>query len=307
MATIRHVESGRIAVLEEHHSIGRAANSALRIGDERRYVSLHHALLYWTGTQWEFKDLASRNGSFLDDQRVAPGEVHTLAIGMRIAFGKQENQWLVTDIAPPKTMVVPLGEGEPLLAENDLIAIPSAQDPSVTLYRSVDGSWLLEQDISVTPITNQQTFAFDGKVFKFCCAQGDSKTSLATAAALEVRHLALEFSVSKDEEHVSLRARSGVHHLDLGERNYHYLLLTLARQRQRDASEGLQESACGWVYQDDFAHDPAMAPQQLSVDVFRIRKQFAAAGVTDAANIVERRPRTKQLRIGAHRISIVTV
>ncbi|MEI9938409.1 MAG: FHA domain-containing protein [Pseudomonadota bacterium] len=307
MATITHVDTGRVVFLEEHHSVGRAANSALRVGDALRYVSLHHALLYWTGAQWEFKDLASRNGSFLNDERVAPGKVHLLEVGMRIAFGKSENQWLVTDTAPPMTMVVPLGEGEPLLAENDLIAIPSAQDPSVTLYRSVDGSWVLEQDISVTPITNQQTFGFGGRTFKFCCVQGDSKTSLATATGLEVRHLTLEFSVSKDEEHVSLRARSGAQYLDLGERNYHYLLLTLARQRQKDASEGLQESSCGWVYQDDFAHDPAMAPQQLSVDVFRIRKQFAAAGVTDAASIIERRPRTKQLRIGAHRVSIVTV
>jgi pSer/pThr/pTyr-binding forkhead associated (FHA) protein len=307
MATITHVESGRVVFLEEHHSIGRAANSALRVGDALRYVSLHHALLYWTGAQWEFKDLASRNGSFLNDVRMAPGEVRLLEAGMRIAFGKSENQWLVNDISAPQTMVVPLGEGDPLLAENELIAIPSAQDPKVTLYRTVDGSWVLEQDISVTPIMNQQTFGFDGKTFKFCSVQGDSKTSLASAIGLEVRHLTLEFSVSKDEEHVALRARNGAHYLDLGERNHHYLLLTLARQRQQDATEGLQESACGWVYQDDFAHDPAMAPQQLSVDVFRIRKQFAAAGVTDAAGVIERRPRTKQLRIGAHRISIVTV
>jgi len=288
MATITQLKNGRPVVLEQYHSVGRASNSSLRVGDDMRYVSLHHALLYWTGAQWELKDLASRNGSFLNDERMAPGEVRPLEIGMRIAFGKTENQWQVNDLSAPSTMVVPLGEGEPVFAENDLIAIPSSQDPSVTVYRSVDGSWVLEQDIAVTPITNQQTL-------------------LATAAALEVRHLLLEFSVSKDEEHVCLRARSGAYHFDLGERNHHYLLLTLARQRLQDASEGLQESACGWVYQDDFAHDPSMAPQQLSVDVFRIRKQFAAAGVTDAASIIERRPRTKQLRIGVPRISIITV
>jgi len=307
MATITQLKNGRPVVLEQYHSVGRASNSSLRVGDDMRYVSLHHALLYWTGAQWELKDLASRNGSFLNDERMAPGEVRPLEIGMRIAFGKTENQWQVNDLSAPSTMVVPLGEGEPVFAENDLIAIPSSQDPSVTVYRSVDGSWVLEQDIAVTPITNQQTFAFGGKTFKFCAVQDDSKTSLATAAALEVRHLLLEFSVSKDEEHVCLRARSGAYHFDLGERNHHYLLLTLARQRLQDASEGLQESACGWVYQDDFAHDPSMAPQQLSVDVFRIRKQFAAAGVTDAASIIERRPRTKQLRIGVPRISIITV
>jgi hypothetical protein len=50
-----------------------------------------------------------------------------------------------------------------------------------------------------------------------------------------------------------------------------------------------------------------MAPPQLNIEVFRIRRQFAAAGVVDAANIVERRPRTRQLRIGTGRVSITTL
>jgi hypothetical protein len=48
-----------------------------------------------------------------------------------------------------------------------------------------------------------------------------------------------------------------------------------------------------------------MAPPQLNIDVHRIRKQFAEVGVLDAANIVERRPRTRQLRIGTGRLSII--
>ena len=65
------------------------------------------------------------------------------------------------------------------------------------------------------------------------------------------------------------------------------------------------EVACGWIHQDDVAHDPTMATPQLNIDAFRIRKQFAAAGLIGAANIIERRPRTKQLRIGAARLSII--
>jgi hypothetical protein len=48
-----------------------------------------------------------------------------------------------------------------------------------------------------------------------------------------------------------------------------------------------------------------MAPPQLNLDVFRLRRQFAALGIVDAANIVERRPRTRQLRIGTARLQIV--
>jgi hypothetical protein len=47
-----------------------------------------------------------------------------------------------------------------------------------------------------------------------------------------------------------------------------------------------------------------MAPPQLNIDVFRIRKQFSLLGVIDAASIVERRPGTHQLRIGTGAITI---
>jgi hypothetical protein len=92
--------------------------------------------------------------------------------------------------------------------------------------------------------------------------------------------------------------------LEIASKDRNFLLLTLARRRLVDAAEGVSDAACGWVYQEDLEHDPAMATQQLNVDVFRLRKQFAGLGVTDAANVVERRPRTRQLRIGTGRLAI---
>jgi hypothetical protein len=95
--------------------------------------------------------------------------------------------------------------------------------------------------------------------------------------------------------------------LDLGTRARNYLLLTLARRRVADAKEGLPEASCGWIYQDDLSHDPSMAPPQLNLDVFRVRKQFAAAGVVDAVNVIERRSTTRQIRVGTGQIAIRTI
>jgi hypothetical protein len=120
----------------------------------------------------------------------------------------------------------------------------------------------------------------------------------------EVRQVQLIFSVSSDEEHVQLQAVLGATSVDLGARSHNYLLLTLARRRLEDASAGVPETTCGWIYLDDLAHDPTMSGGQLNIDVFRIRRQFAALGVVDAGHIVERRPRTRQIRIGTGRISI---
>jgi hypothetical protein len=116
--------------------------------------------------------------------------------------------------------------------------------------------------------------------------------------------IGLVFSVSRDEEYVHLRLTCGGRTLDMGARNHNYLLLTLARRRLADAADGCGDAVSGWICQDELKHDPTMASARLNVDVFRIRKQFAACAIVGAARIVERRPRTRQLRIGTGRVLI---
>jgi hypothetical protein len=305
MASLRELSTGRTFLLEPEHLIGRASSSALHI--DRRYVSAQHALFRWAGQRWELKDLGSRNGTFLNGERLKPAEEVTVRRGSRIAFGKEEQSWELVDDSAPSVMVVPVGGGDPVVLEGDLLALPSSEDPRVTIYRS-EGSWLLERtDESTTPITNLQTFEVEGRVWRFCCVEGTTKTTLADSSSLglEVKFLQLTFSVSANEEHVHLQMSCGGKTLDMSCRNHNYLLLTLARRRLEDAAAGHPETACGWVYQDDYAHDPMMASPQLNIDVFRIRRQFEAAGVPDAAHIIERRPRTRQLRIGTGRLTVV--
>jgi hypothetical protein len=117
----------------------------------------------------------------------------------------------------------------------------------------------------------------------------------------------LSFGVSKDEEYVRLHVRQGRLALDLGARAYNYLLLTLARHRLADAAEGCSEDASGWICLDAFSHDASMLPPRVNIDVFRLRRQLASRGVADAERIVERRPRTRQLRIGTGRIAIAVL
>jgi hypothetical protein len=306
VASIKETSSGRSGLLEAEHIIGRAPTCALCI--DQRYISAQHASLRFTGERWELRDLGSRNGTFLDGVRIKSGEEHALRAGSKIAFGKVEQQWELCDETPPGVMAVPLDGGQPVLIDGDLLALPSGEDPRATIYRNIDGAWVLEQPESVAPITNLQIFEVEGRAFRFSCPESISKTSLAVLPLdVEVRHLALLFSVSRDEEHVELHATCGANTFELGARTHNYLLLTLARRRLADAAEGLPETTCGWIYQEDLARDPTMAPPQLNIDVFRIRKQFAALGVVDAANIVERRPRTRQLRIGVGRLSVVTL
>jgi hypothetical protein len=134
----------------------------------------------------------------------------------------------------------------------------------------------------------------------------NDKSPVAGAAlGLRLRELRLTFIVSSDEEYVRIEARGASSVLDLGARKHNYLLLTLARRRLDDAAQDQPDTTCGWIYQDEIDHDPSMAPSRLNIDVFRIRRHFARHGVVDAHAIVERRPPTRQLRIGAAQLAIV--
>jgi hypothetical protein len=291
--------------LEPEHFVGRGLNCSLCIPE--RYVSAQHALVRWNGERWEVKDLGSRNGTFVNGVRVRPGEELPVRQGARIAFGKIEREWELVDETAPSPMAVPTDGGEAVLGDDDFIVLPSPEDPRVTLYRNAEGSWVLEQPNEASaPIASLQNFEVDGRTFRFCCPQNILKTSIAEMPMeVDVRNIRLQFSVSRDEEHVQLRVECPSKTHDIGARAPNYLLLTLARRRMADAAEGLPETSCGWIYQEDLAHDPSMAGPQLNIDVFRIRKQFGALGISDAANIIERRPRTHQLRIGTGRLSVV--
>jgi hypothetical protein len=196
-----------------------------------------------------------------------------------------------------------------VVLDGDLLALPSSDDPRATIYRTLEGAWLLEcTDEPPRPLAHLQTFEAVGALWRFCCADMPQATLAAAEAGvarLEVGAMRLTLSVSLDEEYVHLRMECGDRTFDMGSRRHNYLLLTLAKRRLADAASGLPDSSCGWIDQDEMAHDPTMAPPQLNIDVFRIRDQFGKVGVLDAAGIIERRPR--QMRVGIGDIAIVTI
>ena len=306
MATLLNLASGESRLVEPEHTFGRAPTSSECI--RAQYISAQHATLRWTGARWVLRDLGSRNGTYLDGQRITAGEDHCVGKGMKMAFGKHDQHvWEVVDDAPPPVMAVPVDGGEPVLLSGELLALPSDADPEVTIYRGLEHPWMVERaDAATTAINNLQTFHAGGRAWRFCCPELVYQTALTTGSQeLLVRHLQLAFSVSRDEEFVSIRMTYGGRTLDMGTRNHNYLLLTLARRRLEDSASGLPETSCGWTYQEDLVGGSDPMDANVNLSVFRIRRQFGAAGIVDAAYIIERRPRTRQLRIGTAQLSVI--
>lgn len=290
-------------LLSADHLVGREPSAALRLSDES--VSWRHASLRWTGQLWELQDLGSSNGTFLNGTRIPPGTRAPLRVGFRIRFGNEEDEFRLVDAGPPATALVDLVTGERIFAVDDLVALPASETPELFLSRQADGEWVAEQADKAWEPKPLEVLAVAGRQFRFEPSNAVSATVAGRGDLLTPSALALEFSVTRDEEYVELVICHGQRRTPLRPRAHTYLLLTLARLRVRDQSEAaVAPDGQGWVYQDQLIKMLATTQMQLAVDIYRARKQFSEAGVADAAQIVERRGTSHELRLGVSRLEI---
>jgi hypothetical protein len=85
----------------------------------------------------------------------------------------------------------------------------------------------------------------------------------------------------------------------------HLLLLHLARERLSDLANGLADAEQGWVYAEVLADALGMDPQRINVEVYRARRQLTRLGIGGAAELFERRPQTRQIRLGIPRVVVL--
>ena len=312
MGKLRAVKDGGSSILEPEHLIGRGPQCSLRLPG--KYVSAQHAVIRWNSSGWELLDRGSRNGTRLNGEAIEPRRTYAIEQGSVIAFGHDSEEWILCDAAQPEVVVIATDTGEPVLCTDGMIGIPSNDDPQCVVYRDVDGVWKLEYpDSDVIAVRNGATFTAAGRFWKFSCPESFASTAKSDRAALsasvdaglpEQGPVVALFSASSDEEYIELSLQYQDRTVKLGSRAHNYLLLTLARARLADHQAKLPDSSCGWTYKEQLADGLRMTPQQVDGEIFRIRKHFAHCGAEEAATIVERRARTKQLRIGISDIRI---
>lgn len=116
---------------------------------------------------------------------------------------------------------------------------------------------------------------------------------------LGLHEAVFHFQVSRDEETAFWSVQLGNRTHDLGSRAHVYLAVTLARLRL--AEQHLPEAERGWTYGDELAHRLGMTPETLKVQVYRVRRQLQGL-LVGAAQVIERRAATNQIRFGADRI-----
>jgi hypothetical protein len=291
-------------LLESETLIGRGPQCALRL--TAGYTSSQHAVLRWLGDGWRVWDLDSRNGTWLNGQRLESRQPYAVAQGDRLSFGRPDQAWEITSDAAPPVMVVNATTGDQMIVKGSVHGIPSDETPELTLYQDAVGRWVLEAgDSPPRLVSNGDTFEAGSQLWRFCYPDAAARTMTCDVQeALEQQ--ALHFLVSSDEEYVELRLESPERTLSLGNRVQNHLLLTLARARLSDRAANLPETSCGWLYKEDLVAGNESS-QRIDHDVFRVRQHIAASAPAIAAHIIERRHRTRQLRIGHGMLKITRI
>ncbi len=309
MGTIRE-ESGRRLTLGNRTIVGRSEACALRLEDPR--VSGEHAAIFHRQRTWYVRDLASRNGTMLNERYLRPGKPQALAAGDRLTFGARgARPWVLADESPPGPRAV--CEGQIVMAgSSSLLMIPDGDEPGLTVH--ADGRhWIAEhfEGDDVFHAIDQMSVEVGGKRWRLElpsleAQQPDPGTTVdGTGRFKGVAGVSFRIQHSRDEEYVRISARLGMRKHVLDGRAFHYMVLVLARARLSDAlREDLTPDEHGWVYAEDLARDLGITRPRLNVYIFRARKQLEGLGVDDAARIIQRRPQTQQLRLGVEDLEV---
>lgn len=283
--------------------VGRASSCGLRLTD--RTVSGEHARLSWTGGHWELRDLGSRNGTFLDGERLEPGQGAVVRSGAKLGFGDQESGWQLTDDGAPSALAVRVSDGSLHLAEDGILALPDGANPEATIYADARGLWVCErQDAPPEPVVDGGVVQVAGEAWRLRLPEALEGTATVDAG-MRLDAIGLRFAVSRNEEHVEVTIRYRGREIPLEPREHGYVLLTLARERQAMAAEPLAEQ--GWVDRNRLLKMLAMDANALNVSIYRARGQLGAAGVEGAAGVVEVRRGQRRLGVEPERLEIVAL
>ncbi len=297
MGTLFDPRTGERVVLRAEHVFGRNALRADTAVDDPG-ISLMHAVIRWRNGRWMLTD-HSRNGTFVNDQVLVPGEPFPLEVGAEVRLGRGSGAaWRVQDVAEPVDALVPPDSRQPvlLLAPHNLL--PSSEVPELCIYQSRPGLWVLEQNGETRALKDgDRVQVGSAGLHRFVAAAPMDDTQVAEIVR-ESDAPWLVMRLSLDEEHASLEVKDGPARTDLGERSHHYCLATLARRRMADQERGIEPGAQGWLGSAELARMLGMETTHVNIQIFRAREQLMTAlpGVAALSRLIERR--RGELRLG---------
>lgn len=307
MGVLQHLSSGKSIVLAAYSVVGRAEDSlVLRT---HAAVSREHASLFWTGRQWEVRDLGSANGTHLNNEKLMSGKDHPVRLDSIIRFGSDEERWKLVDDRGPVASARCLETGVERYGESGVLALPDDDNVLATITKNDDGRFVLDlgdDDPRLVDSDERLTIAGQEWVLTLPPATPIAGT-YKQPTSLTIQTIWIHLYVSLDEEHVRVEIVHEGERFDLGRRSCFCALHVLARQRRED-HDGCQlgDEECGWMEVEDLRLETAESERALNVSINRIREEFKEAGVEDGQALIDSTSRRGKRRLTTNRFTIVS-
>lgn len=282
----------RRVVLPFRALVGRSSEADLRIPC-RPVSALHAELLHNLGT-WTVKDLASKNGTFVDGRRIRQGHRISLHVGQVLYFGTPEFSYRVQRAGPPQ----PSAKAPSCpwhIGIDGVLSLPDPRDAEVVIFFSqAEDAWLAESSSGAVPVQDRDEVHVGRLAFRLALPTAASATEEIARLPAPPR---LHFEVSRNEEDVHLSVSQGKAWFYLGQRAHHHTVLTLARLKKQEACLDIPTSEQGWVEMSELERMLGIDRLTINTHLHRFRKQLASHGLFCCMHWFERRSGSGQLRL----------
>jgi hypothetical protein len=287
MATILNLnnEPATLSYLNTYHCFGRSTTNADTVIDAPE-ISRLHAIIEWTDEQCFIRDISS-NGTWVNDKKLVKDSAKRLNVGDKLYFAKaDENGFVVQELSPPQNMLLAVEQptanvtlGPIILCDSNIL--PSKQHPEIALFfvpsksqwykEYLDDSAGIAYSVSDLDILN-----FANQSWQLKLNNPTENTAHLAKPVLLAHQIRYRFNLSQDEENTELTITVNNEEFYLSNRAHHYLVLSLARDRDEDAKKGIDECNQGWRLRETIAKELGEDMPFVNTHVFRAKQQLVS-------------------------------
>ncbi len=282
MAILKHLDSDTLIYLKPMHIFGRdpsIADTAL----DHDSCSRMHCVIRWQAGMWFITD-ESRNGCYVNGERIAKGSGVNLAKNDVLTIGKNEDvKWIMANDNAP-TPILLAQDGKSYLELSDLNILPNETHPECQILKQGE-SWIFEHNEGQQTIKEKFECDIDGKSWIFFPNDLIQETKFYDKVSDEKPKLS--FHVSRNEEHIQLAFELSGKHFDLGHKTHHYLLLEMARHQLEDSSTS--EKELGWMSNELLLNNMRIDINHLNIQIYRAREALRKCSSHWGQQLIERR------------------
>ncbi len=282
MGILKALNTSELLYLKPVHIFGRDPAVA-DVVLQGQSCSRMHCVIRWQSGLWQLVD-ESKNGCFINEQRVEKGRSTTLNQGDIFSAGSEPSaRWVVESDGPPQPLLISL-DGQEVIPLQTLNILPNEESPECQIVQQ-GHDWFFEQGHDYHPISEGFQLMIGDREWVFRSNQILDETELGARVGQGTPGLI--FDVSRNEEHINLIFESNNVQFDLDHKSYHYLLLEMARYFAADTSDDLKQR--GWMSNDLLLHNLQIDINHLNIQIYRARQALRVCSSYWGQNLIERR------------------